>query len=76
MQAEMEIDKKKNQTVNKTEKEYLETQAKQKLLRNRMADQVSTNQKQTQNDMKAKSKEMDLQIKSVINSLQETKEPS
>ena len=76
MQAEMEIDKKKNQVENKTEKEYLETQAKQKLLRNRMADQAAGNQKQTQADMKAKSKELDLQIKSVINNLQETKEPS
>jgi hypothetical protein len=76
MQAEMEIDKKKNQVENKTEKEYLETQAKQKLLRNRMADQVSANQKQSQSDMKAKSKEMDLQIKSAINSLQATKETS
>ena len=76
MQAEMEIDKKKNQVENRTEKEYLETQAKQKLLRNRMADQAAGNQKQTQADMKAKSKELDLQIKSVINNLQETKEPS
>ena len=76
MQAEMEIDKQKNQVKNKTEKEYLETQAKQKLLRNRMSDETVTAKKQAQNDMKTKSKEMDLQIKSVINSLQATKESS
>ena len=76
MQAEMEIDKQKNQVKNKTEKEYLETQAKQKLLRNRMSDETVTAKKQVQNDMKTKSKEMDLQIKSVINNLQATKEPS
>ena len=72
MQAEMEIDKKKNQTQSRTEKEYLETQAKQKLLRGRMADQAAGNQKQSQADLKLKSKEMDLQIKSVINNLQDT----
>ena len=76
MQAEMEIDKKKNQTSNKTEKEYLETQAKQKLLRNRMSDEATSNKKQVQADMKNKSKELDLQIKSVINDLQVNKEPS
>jgi len=76
MQAEMEIDKKKNQVESRTEKEYLETQAKQKLLRNRMADQVTSNQKQVQGDMKVKSKELDLQIKSAINDLQASKEPS
>ena len=76
MQAEMEIDKQANQVKNKTEKEYLETQAKQKLLRNRMSDETVTAKKQVQNDMKTKSKEMDLQIKSVINNLQATKDPS
>jgi hypothetical protein len=76
MQAEMEIDKQKNQVKNKTEKEYLETQAKQKLLRNRMSDDASSMKKQGQADMKNKSKEMDLQIKSVINSLQGNKEQS
>jgi len=76
MQAEMEIDKQANQVKNKTEKEYLETQAKQKLLRNRMADETATAKKQGQNDMKAKSKEMDLQIKSVINSLQDSTKTS
>ena len=76
MQAEMEIDKQKNQVANKTEKEYLETQAKQKLLRSRMSDQVAGNQKQAQADLKNKSKEMDLQIKSLINNLQAKKETS
>ena len=76
MQASMEIDKQKNQVKTRSEKEYLETQAKQKVLRGRMSDQVATNQKQTQNDMKTKSKELDLQIKSVINNLQQSKEPS
>jgi hypothetical protein len=41
-----------------------------------MSDETVTAKKQVQNDMKTKSKEMDLQIKSVINSLQATKEPS
>jgi len=76
MQAEMEIDKQKNQVQNKTEKEYLETQAKQKLLRNRMSEDASSNQKQARADMKNKSKELDLQIKSVINNLQDTTKPS
>ena len=76
MQASMEIDKKKNQASSRTEKEYLETQAQQKLLRSRMADETVTAKKQGQNDMKAKSKEMDLQIKSVINNLQANKETS
>ena len=70
MQAEMEIDKKKNQVETRTEKEYLETQAKQKLLRGRMSDQTATNSKQMQNDMKVKSKELDMQIKNIINNLQ------
>ena len=65
-----------NQEKNKTEKEYLETQAKQKLLRNRMSDETVTAKKQVQNDMKTKSKEMDLQIKSVINDLQDNTKPS
>ena len=76
MQAEMEIDKQKNQVQNKTEKEYLETQAKQKLLRNRMSEDASSNQKQARADMKNKSKELDLQIKSVINNLQDNNESS
>ena len=76
MQAEMEIDKQKNQVKNKTEKEYLETQAKQKLLRNRMSDDAVSSKKQNQADMKVKAKEMDLQIKNVINSLQGNKEQS
>jgi len=74
MQAEMEIDKKKNQTASKTEKEYLETQAKQKLLRGRMSDQVAANQKQSQADVKASKKELDFQIKNVINDLQSNTE--
>jgi len=41
-----------------------------------MADQVTSNQKQVQGDMKVKSKELDLQIKSAINDLQASKEPS
>ena len=41
-----------------------------------MSDETATAKKQVQNDMKTKSKEMDLQIKSVINDLQATKEPS
>ena len=41
-----------------------------------MADETVTAKKQGQNDMKAKSKEMDLQIKSVINNLQANKETS
>ena len=67
MQAEMEIDKQKNQVKSKTEKEYLETQAQQKVLRGRMSDEAATAKKQVQNDIKTKSKEMDLQIKSAIN---------
>ena len=76
MQAEMEIDKQKNQVKSKTEKEYLETQAQQKVLRGRMSDEATTAKKQVQNDIKTKSKEMDLQIKSAINNLQASKEPS
>jgi len=76
MQAEMEIDKQKNQVKSKTEKEYLETQAQQKVLRGRMSDEAATAKKQVQNDIKTKSKEMDLQIKSAINNLQASKEPS
>ena len=41
-----------------------------------MADQASGNQKQAQADMKNKSKELDLQIKSVINNLQDNTKPS
>ena len=41
-----------------------------------MSDQVASNQKQAKDDMKVKSKELDLQIKSVINNLQANKETS
>jgi len=76
MQAEMEIDKQKNQVKNKTEKEYLETQAKQKLLRNMMSDKAQSTTKQSEADRKVRAKELDLQIKSAINDLQASKEPS
>ena len=41
-----------------------------------MADETTAAKKQGQNDMKTKSKEMDLQIKSVINNLQDNTKPS
>ena len=70
MQAEMEIDKKKNQTETRTEKEYLETQAKQKLARSMIAGEQASGKKRMDDDRKIKSKEMDLQIKQAINNLQ------
>ena len=76
MQAEMEIDKKTNQTATRTEKEYLETQAKQKLLRNMMSDKAQSTTKQSEADRKVRAKELDLQIKGVINNLQDNTKPS
>ena len=70
MQAEMEIDKKKNQTNSRTEKEYLETQAKQKLARSMINESTNSSKKQMQDDRKIKGKEMDLQIRQAINTLQ------
>ena len=70
MQAEMEIDKKKNQTETRSEKEYLETQAKQKLARSMIAGEQASGKKRMDDDRKIKSKEMDLQIKQAINTLQ------
>ena len=76
MQAQMEISKKKNDVETREEKEYLATQAKQKLLRSTMDNEAGTRKKRAEDDMKAKSKELDLQIKSVINNLQSNNEPS
>ena len=70
MRAEMEIDKKKNQTNSRTEKEYLETQAKQKLARSMINESTNSSKKQLQDDRKIKGKEMDLQIRTAINTLQ------
>ena len=46
MQAEVEIAKQKGDVKNKAEKQYLETEAQQKLLRNVMKNEVSTKQKE------------------------------
>ena len=46
MQAEVEIAKQKGDVKNKAEKQYLETEAQQKLLRNVMKNEVNTKQKE------------------------------
>jgi hypothetical protein len=64
-QAEVEIAKKKQDVSTKTEKQYLETEAQQKLLRNVMKNEVSTKQK-----------EMAMAVESVKNTLTNNKKES
>ncbi|MBC8410476.1 MAG: hypothetical protein H8E12_17425 [Rhodobacteraceae bacterium] len=63
MQAEVEVSKQKTELKGAQEKQYLETEAQQKLLRNVMKNEADT-----------KKKEMGLAIESVRNSLTSNKE--
>ena len=58
MQAEVEISKEKGDVKNATQKQYLETEAQQKLLRNVMKNEAET-----------KKKELGLEINSIKNAL-------
>lgn len=65
MQAEVEIGKQKNDIKGATEKQYLETEAQQKLLRNVM-----------KNESETKKKELGLAVESIKNSLTSNDEKS
>ena len=51
MQADVEINKKKEQVKANMDKQYVETEGKQKLLRNVMANNVESNQRAAQENM-------------------------
>ena len=63
MQAEVEISKKKNQTETNMEKQYLETEAKQKLTRGVLANELDTTKKK-----------LDMEAKNILNNLQKKEE--
>ena len=73
MQAEMEITKKKEEVKGDLKESYRDTEGKQKLLRNVMANEVETKKKELGLVANTAKKELGLEIQSARKDLQRTK---
>ena len=70
MQADIEINKKKEEVKANMNKQYIETEGKQKLLRGIMTNNVDTQNKQAANELRAQGQQANNMLQSVKNNLE------